>query len=117
VLGGAVFSEDKAGTKAAKAAVQDVADRIDGKDAEIEALIARTEERVQRAQAGVRPTENLEVPPEPARIPEPWPAPDEGEPPEPPIVPEPGPDEPAPKPEPGPTPQAEARRTRKAQKA
>lgn len=116
-LGGAVFDEDKAGTKTAKAAVQDVVDRIEAKEAEIQGLIARTEERIQRAQAGVRPTERLEVPPEPARIPEPWPPPDEGEPPEPVIVPEPSPDQPAPEPEQAPTPQAKAKRTRKTQKA
>jgi outer membrane biosynthesis protein TonB len=115
-LGGAVFYGDRAETKDAKAGVQEVVDRIDAKEAEIQALIARTEERVQRAQAGVRPTEKLEVPPEPARVPEPWPPPNEGAPPEPAVVPEPSPDEPAPEPEPAPTPQARAKRPRKAQK-
>ena len=115
-LGGAVFYGDRAGTKDAKAAAQDVVDRIAAKEAEIQALVARTEERVQRAQAGVRETEKLEAPPEPARIPEPWPPPDEGAPPQPAIVPEPSPDEPAPEPEPAPTPQARAKRPRKAQR-
>jgi outer membrane biosynthesis protein TonB len=106
-LGQAVFYGDKAGTKSAKAAVQEVADRIETKEAEIEALIRQTDERVQRAQAGVRPTEKIEAeqPPEPVRIPEPWPPPDEGTPPTPEPVPEPSPDDPAPEPEHPPMPQ------------
>ncbi|HEY7003589.1 MAG TPA: hypothetical protein VH281_04855 [Gaiellaceae bacterium] len=116
-LGAAVFYQDRAGTKSAKAAAREVVDRTTAKEAEIQALITQTEERVQRAQEGVRPTERLEAPPEPARIPEPWPPPDEGEPPEPAIVPEPSPDEPVPDPEPGPAPQDRTTRRRKAQKA
>ena len=115
-LGGAVFYGDRTDTKDAKAGVQDVVDRIVAKESEIRGLIARTEERIQQAQAGVRPTEKLETPPEPARIPEPWPPPDEGEPPEPAIVPEPSPEEPVPEPEPAPTPQARAKKPRKAQR-
>lgn len=113
-LGHSVFYEDETGIESSKAAVQEVVDTIAAKEAEIQSLIDRTEERVQRAQAGVRPTERMESPPEPAKIPEPWPPPDEGDPPEPAIVPEPSPDQPAPEPEPAPTPQASARRTRKA---
>ena len=112
-LGHSVFYEDETGIESSKAAVQEVVDTIAAKEAEIQALIDMTEERVQRAQAGVRPTEKMEAPPEPAKIPEPWPPPDEGEPPEPAIVPEPSPDQPAPEPEPAPTPQAKARRARK----
>jgi hypothetical protein len=112
-FGHSVFYEDETGIEPSRAAVQEVADKIAVKEAEIQALIDKTEERVQRAQAGVRPTERLESPPEPARIPEPWPPPDEGEPPEPAIVPEPSPDEPAPEPKPGPTPQAKAKTQRK----
>jgi hypothetical protein len=112
-LGHAVFYEAETGIESARAAVQEVVDKIATKEAEIQSLIDRTEERVQRAQAGVRPTEKLESPPEPARIPEPWPPPDEGDPPEPAVVPEPSPDQPAPDPEPPPTPQAKAKRTRK----
>jgi len=112
-LGHAVFYEDETGIEASRAAVQEVADKIAAKEAEIQALIDTTEQRVQRAQAGVRPTEKLEAPPEPARIPEPWPPPDEADPPQPAEVPEPSPDQPAPEPEPAPTPQAEAKRGRK----
>lgn len=112
-LGHAVFYEDETGIETERTAVQEVVDKIAAKEAEIQALIDRTEERVQRAQAGVRPTERLESPPEPARVPEPWPPPDEGDPPEPAVVPEPSPDQPAPEPEPAPTPQATAKRTRK----
>jgi hypothetical protein len=115
-LGGAVVYEDKEGIKVARTAAQEVVDRIAAKEAEIHALIERTEERVQRAQAGVRPTEKLEAPPEPARIPEPWPPPDEGEPPEPAVVPEPSPEQPAPEPEQAPTPEARAKKASKAQK-
>ena len=112
-LGYSVFYEDETGIEASRAAVQEVVDKITAKEAEIQALIDKTEERMQRAQAGVRPTEKMESPPEPARIPEPWPPPDEGDPPEPAVVPEPSPDQPAPDPEPAPTPQAKARGTPK----
>ena len=116
-LGHAVFYEDETGIESSRATVQEVVDKIAAKEAEIQSLIDRTDERVQRAQAGVRPTEKLESPPEPARIPEPWPPPDEGEPPQPAEVPEPSPDQPAPKPEQAPTPQAKGktkpRQTRK----
>ena len=112
-LGYSVFYEDETGIEASRAAVQEVVDKITAKEAEIQALIDKTEERVQRAQAGVRPTEKMESPPEPARIPEPWPPPDEGDPPSPAVVPEPSPDQPAPDPEPAPTPQAKAKGTRK----
>jgi len=116
LLGRAVFEQDETGIESARAAVHEVVDTIAAKEAEIEALIERTEQRVQRAQAGVRPTENLESPPEPARVPEPWPPPDEGDPPEPAEVPEPSPAQPAPEPEHPPTPQAEAKKPRKTSK-
>jgi hypothetical protein len=112
-LGHAVFYEDETGIDSSRTAVKEVVDKIAGKEADIQALIDRTDERVQRAQAGVRPTENLESPPEPARIPEPWPPPDEGEPPQPVEVPEPSPDQPAPEPEQAPTPQARRKATPK----
>jgi outer membrane biosynthesis protein TonB len=116
LLGRAVFEQDETGIESARAAVQEVVDTIAAKEAEIEALIERTEQRVQRAQAGVRPTEKLESPPEPARVPEPWPPPDEGDPPEPAEVPEPSPAQPAPEPEHPPTPQAKAKKPRKTSK-
>jgi hypothetical protein len=111
-LGHAVFYGDKAGTKTAKAAVADVVERIADKEAEIESLIRQTDQRVQEAQAAVKPTEQIvaEQPPEPVRIPEPWPPPDEGTPPSPEPVPEPSPDDPVPEPELPPMPQTKARR-------
>ncbi|HEX2045757.1 MAG TPA: zinc ribbon domain-containing protein [Gaiellaceae bacterium] len=104
-LGRAVWGEDEKGMEGAKSALGDLVERIHAKEAEIEILIAQIDERVRRAQAGVAPTEMMESPPEPARVPEPWPPPDEGDPPEPAIVPEPSPDEPPPEPERPPTPQ------------
>jgi hypothetical protein len=113
-LGAAVFANDKSGTKAAKEEVQAVVDRISEKEAEIERLIQDIDERVNRAQVGVRPTERIqgEQPPEPVRIPEPWPPPDEGTPPAPAPVPEPSPSDPAPEPELPPMPQTRGRRKR-----
>lgn len=113
-LGHAVLYGDKAGTKSAKEDVEAVVERIREKEAQIETLIRQTGEQVQRAQAGVRPTERIqaEQPPEPARIPEPWPPPDEGDPPAPVPVPEPSPVEPPPAPEHPPMPQSKGRRKR-----
>lgn len=62
-LGHAVFYEEGDGIDQARQAVQEVVDRIAAKEGEIGALIERTEEQVLRAQAGVRPTEQLEAPP------------------------------------------------------
>jgi hypothetical protein len=97
-LGAAVFEGDKPGTKAAKEDVQSVVERITDKEAQINALIQQIDERVNRAQVGVRPTERIqaEQPPEPVRVPEPWPPPDEADRP---SVPQPEPD-PAEEPEP-----------------
>ena len=113
-LGYAVFYGDKTGTKSAKADVEAIVERISTKEAEIETLIRQTGERVQHAQAGVKPTEKIqaEQPPEPARIPEPWPPPDEGDPPTPFPDPEPSPAEPPPAPEHPPMPQSKGSRKR-----
>jgi zinc-ribbon domain len=111
-LGRAVFEEDEAGSEAAKNALGGLSERIQAKEAEIHTLIEQTDERVRRAQAGVAPTEKMEAPPEPVRIPEPWPPPDEGDPPEPARVPEPTPDTPPPEPERPPTPQGKRRAKR-----
>jgi hypothetical protein len=112
-LGHAVFYGDKTGTKSTKADVEAIVERISAKEAEIETLIRQTGERVQRAQAGVKPTERIqaEQPPEPVRIPEPWPPPDEGDPPSLPD-PEPSPAEPPPAPEHPPMPQSKGRHKR-----
>jgi hypothetical protein len=111
-LGRAVFEEDETGGEAAKNALGGLTERIRMKEAEIQTLIEQTDERVRRAQAGVAVTEKMESPPEPARIPEPWPPPDEGDPPEPARVPEPTPDAPPPEPERPPTPQGKRRAKR-----
>lgn len=99
-LGEAVYSENERGMKAARTAVDAVVGRIRDKEAEIETLIRETEVLIQRVQAPVQETVKLEAPPEPARVPEPWPPPDEGDIPEPPQPspgePTPGPEEPAP---------------------
>ena len=100
-LGYAVYVEDETGIKAARTALHSVIERIAAKEAEIETLRRQTEERVQHARAEARPTERLETPfTEPARVPEPWPPPDEGDLPGPPTPspgePTPGPEEPAP---------------------
>ncbi len=111
-LGHAVFFGDKSGTKAARETVRTVVDRISEKEAEIETLIRQINESVHRAEVSVRPTERIsaEQPPEPARIPEPWPPPDEGDPPAPVPVPEPSPAEPPPAPEHPPMPQSKRKR-------
>ncbi len=101
-LGRAVFEDDETGMSRARAAVESVVARIREKEAEIQTLIRRTEEHIQRVHAAARPTEMLEpqgpviVPePGPAYVPEPYPPPDEATPP----VPDPLPD-PVPGPEP-----------------
>lgn len=109
-LGRAVFEEDETGRDAAKKALGGLVERIQAKEGEIQMLVEQIEERVRRAQAGVQATERMEQPPEPARVPEPWPPPDEGSPPAPVPVPEPSPAEPPPEPEHPPTPQSKRRR-------
>lgn len=111
-LGRTVFEEDQSGTEAAKAALGELAERINAKEMEIQMLVQQIEERVRRAQAGVEATEKLEQPPEPARVPEPWPPPDEGTPPEPVPMAEPSPADPPPHPEHPPPPQSKRRRKR-----
>ena len=109
-LGQAVFFGDKAGTKSARETAEAVIERISEKEAEIESLIRQTDARVHRAQAGVRATEKMEQPPEPVRIPEPWPPPDEADRPQVPEPDQPAPGEPAPEPEPPATPQSRRRK-------
>lgn len=110
-LGQAVFDDDKAGIKSARADLEEVAERATQKEAEIDTLLKEINERVQRAQAGGLPTERMETtPPEPPRVPEPWPPPDEGSPPAPAPEPEPSPAEPPPKPEHPPLPETRKRK-------
>jgi hypothetical protein len=111
-LGRAVYEEDETGTEGVRTTLGDLVERIQAKEGEIQMLTEQIDERVRQAQAGVQPTELLEVPPEPARVPEPWPPPDEGDPPTPAPVPEPSPGDPAPTPEEPPAPQGKRRRSR-----
>jgi predicted nucleic acid-binding Zn ribbon protein len=114
-LGQAVFYDDKAGTKAARGELDQIGERISEKEAEIDTMLKDIERRVQRAQAGGSPTEKLEtVPPEPARVPEPWPPPDEGTPPSP--EPDISPPDPAPEPEHPPAPETRRRAKAKSRK-
>ena len=75
------------------------AEAVRALDAFAGAVYGAGEAGTKRARA-VTPTDSLEVPPEPARVPEPWPPPDEGDLPGPPTPspgePTPGPEEPAP---------------------
>jgi hypothetical protein len=63
-------------------------------------LTRQAEGHVLRAEAPFVPPARMEFPPEPVRVPEPWPPPDEGDLPGPPTPspgePTPGPEEPAP---------------------
>lgn len=121
-LGRATHSGDGPIAEAARAHLDDVTIRIAAKEAEIEALGLEVEERVRQVQAQSAPTRQMEAPPEPARIPEPYPPPDEGNPPEPARipeptpepVPEPSPDDPPPQPEHPPAPQTKRRRASRA---
>jgi hypothetical protein len=72
------------------------------REAEMQAVIAQSQDRLHRRRLEVQPTEMVELPEEPAApgeqdpvgpalIPEPYPPPDEGNPPEPAVIPEPGP--------------------------
>lgn len=91
-LGRATHRADAAAAREATAQVDDLTVRAEATEREIAALQREMQERVRRAQTG-------ETPPEPARVPEPFPPPDEGTPPEPARVPEPFP-EPVPEPQP-----------------
>ena len=99
-LGRATHEGDSDKASAASAQVDDVAARINTIEADIGRLVRAMEQRVRQAHAEAAAPSRLEAPPEPARIPEPFPPPDEGTPPEPARVPEPYP-EPVPEPAPG----------------
>jgi hypothetical protein len=124
-LGRATHAGDTSAADAARALVDDVAARIEAKEIEIAGLVRKIDERVRTVAGQAAPSPTLETPPEPARIPEPYPPPDEGEPPEPARVPEPFP-EPTPEPSPGtpppepvhpPAPETRRRRPSRAEKS
>jgi hypothetical protein len=112
-LGEAVYREDAQAMETAREQVKELDELAARREAEMEAVVAETQERVHQRRLEVKPTEMVELPeepspppgeatpPEPPLIPEPYPPPDEATPPEPAIMPEPGP---AVIPEPGPLP-------------
>ena len=98
VLGEAVYEGNSSATEHTKQAIEDLDKGIKEKEMQMANVMIDAQERIERAQLQVRPTEILpggeEVPgsvPEPATVPEPFPPPDEGQPPEPARVPEPFP--------------------------
>jgi hypothetical protein len=101
-LGEAVYRGDDHGTEKAREQVKELDELAARREAEMEAVVATAQERLEKRRLEVRPTEMVELPEEPSppgegdpsgpvRIPEPYPPPDEGNPPEPAIIPEPGP--------------------------
>ena len=98
VLGEAVYEGNSSATEHSKQAIEDLDNAIKEREMKMANVMIDAQERIERAQLQVRPTEILpggeEVPgsvPEPATVPEPFPPPDEGQPPEPARVPEPFP--------------------------
>jgi hypothetical protein len=101
-LGDAVYRGDEQATEAARARVSELDELARQREAEMQSVIAETQDRLHRRRLEVQPTEMVELPEEPAApgeqdpvgpalIPEPYPPPDEGNPPEPAVIPEPGP--------------------------
>ena len=101
-LGDAVYRGDDQGTERARRQLVELDELAALREAEMEEVVAQTQERLERRRLEVRPTEMVELPEQPGQpgepspgvpavIPEPYPPPDEGNPPEPAIMPEPGP--------------------------
>jgi hypothetical protein len=110
-LGAAVYGGDEGTADSARERIAEL-DQVAGqKEAEMQQIVEATRRRIERGRLAVQPTEVAKTPepqtpapgegnpPEPARIPEPYPPPDELTPPQPAVIPEPGP---AVIPEPGP---------------
>jgi hypothetical protein len=104
-LGEAVYRADDQRTEMARRQVRELDELAALREAEMEAVMAQTKDRLERRRLEVQPTEMVELPEQPGQpgegspggpavIPEPYPPPDEGNPPEPAIIPEPGPLEP-----------------------
>jgi hypothetical protein len=119
-LGEAVYRGDEQGMETAREQVKELDELAAQREAEMQAVVAGTQQRIHQRRLEVQQTEMVELPedpsptpgevspPEPARIPEPYPPPDEATPPEPAVIPEPGP---AVIPEPGPlAPEGDERR-------
>jgi len=101
-LGDAVYRGDDQAIERVRGQVRELDELAALREAEIEAVLSRTQERLERRRLEVQVTEMVELPDQPAQpgegapggpavIPEPYPPPDEGNPPEPAIMPEPGP--------------------------
>jgi hypothetical protein len=101
-LGDAVYRGDEQATETARERVRELDELAAGREAEMQAVVAQAQERLEQRRLEVQPTEMVELPDEPyqpgegdpsgpVRIPEPYPPPDEGSPPQPAIIPEPGP--------------------------
>jgi hypothetical protein len=100
-LGAAVYRGDEPGAERAREKLGELDELMAGREAEMQAVVAETQERLQQRRLEVQPTEMVELPEQPTQpgeapsgpavIPEPYPPPDEGTPPEPAIIPEPGP--------------------------
>jgi zinc-ribbon domain len=111
-LGEAVYRGDTEAIETARSRVEELDRLAEQREAEMREMLESTRQRLVRRRLEVQSTQVVEPqpepetpapgegnPPEPARIPEPYPPPDEGTPPQPAIIPEP---EPAVIPEPGP---------------
>jgi hypothetical protein len=90
-LGEAVYEGNRAATKHLKKQVKVLDEEIKTKEAEMTQVTLDAQERIGRAQLQVQPTEVAPVAEEPAPVPEPFPAPGEGDLPQPTPVPEPYP--------------------------
>jgi hypothetical protein len=101
-LGAAVYRGDSQATERVRGQVRELDELAALREAEMESVVARTQERIDQRRLEVQATEMVELPDQPAQpgegnpggpaiIPEPYPPPDEGNPPEPAIMPEPGP--------------------------
>jgi len=101
-LGDAVYRGDERANESVRRQLRELDELAALREAEMEAVVAKTQERLERRRLEVQPTEMVELPEQPGQpgeavpgvpvvIPEPYPPPDEGNPPEPAIMPEPGP--------------------------
>jgi len=101
-LGDAVYRSDDQGAERARGQIRELDELAALREAEMEAVMVQTQDRLEQRRLEVQPTEMVELPQPPGQpgegspggpavIPEPYPPPDEGSPPEPAIIPEPGP--------------------------
>ena len=97
-LGDAVYRDDEQATKTARGQLEELDELSARREAEMQAVVAGAQERLQQRRLEVQPTEMVELPDEPGTpgesdpggpvvIPEPYPPPDEGNPPEPAVIP------------------------------